>query len=349
MRFITTTLFVMLAAAVAACSPAANRQPSQGSDPAAQIGDRTVTLQELDDRWRADNPTQHADVVQSMYNGRRSALEGIVADALLADAAKQRGVSPDAFEEAELSQRSAPVTDADVTTFYQSNLSQMQGRPLEEMAPLIRDYLREQREAGARQALIADLRSAGPPVRVMFDAPRHEVAVHPSDPAMGSPSAAVTLVEFSDFQCPFCQRVAPTLKRIVETYGDRVRVVWKDFPLTQIHPQAFNAAEAAHCAGDGGRYWDYHDRLFANPQALQPEDLRQYAREVGLDAEAFDVCLRSSKYADRVRAGLEQGTRLGVNSTPTVYINGRLLSGAQPYEVFAAVIDEELSRLGQNR
>jgi protein-disulfide isomerase len=343
-----TTSWLLVAGVVAACSPSVHRQPSQGSDPAAQIGERTVTLQELDDRWRADNPAQHAEVVQSMYNGRRSALEGILADALLADAAKRRGLSTDAFEEVELTQRSAPVTDADITTFYQSNLSQMQGRSLEEMAPLIRDYLQEQRHAGARQALLAELRSAGPPVRVMLDAPRHEVVVDASDPALGSSSAAVTLVEFSDFQCPFCQRVAPTLKRVVDTYGDRVRVVWKDFPLTQIHPQAFMAAEAAHCAGDGGRYWEYHDLLFANQQALQPDDLRRYARELGLDVAAFDACLSSSRHTERVRNGIAQGTRLGVNSTPTVYVNGRLLSGAQPYEIFAAVIDEELSRLGQS-
>jgi protein-disulfide isomerase len=178
----------------------------------------------------------------------------------------------------------------------------------------------------------------------MIDAPRHEVAVAAADPVLGSTAAPVTIVEFSDFQCPFCQSVAPTLKRVRETYGDKVRIVWKDYPLTQIHPQAFKAGEAAHCAGEQGKYWEYHDRLFANQQALQADSLKKYAADLGLDTAKFNACVDTSKYGDRVREGVAQGSRLGVNSTPTVYINGRMLSGAQPYEAFVAIIDEELSR-----
>jgi protein-disulfide isomerase len=212
------------------------------------------------------------------------------------------------------------------------------------MGPAINRYLTEQQRASARESLIADLRKAGPPVRILFDAPRREVSIAATDPALGRASAPVTLIEFSDFQCPFCQRVAPTLKRLRETYGDKVRIVWKDFPLTQIHPQAFKAGEAAHCAGDQGKYWEYHDRLFANQQALQPEELKKHATDLGLDGAAFATCLDSSKYGERVRDGVAEGTRLGVNSTPTIYVNGRQLSGAQPYETFVAVIDEELAR-----
>jgi protein-disulfide isomerase len=179
---------------------------------------------------------------------------------------------------------------------------------------------------------------------VSLDAPRMTVALAATDPAVGPASAPVTIVEFSDFQCPFCQRVEPTLKRLRQTYGDKLRIVWKDFPLTQIHPQAFKAGEAGHCAGDQGKYWEYHDRLFANQQALQPADLKKHATDLGLDGAAFGSCLDSSKYGERVRDGVSQGTALGVNSTPTVFINGRRLSGAQPLEVFVATIDEELSR-----
>ena len=157
-----------------------------------------------------------------------------------------------------------------------------------------------------------------------------------TDPAVGPATAPVTLVEFSDFQCPFCQRVEPTLKQLRAKYGDKLRIVWKDFPLTQIHPQAFKAGEAGHCAGDQGKYWEYHDRLFENQQALQPADLKKHATDLGLDAAAFASCLDSSKYGERVRDGVSLGTSLGVNSTPTVFINGRRLSGAQPLEVFVA-------------
>jgi protein-disulfide isomerase len=253
-------------------------------------------------------------------------------------------MSAEDYEAAELKARMKPVGEADVVTFYQSNINQMQGRSLEVMAPAIRRYLQDQSSETARASLIADLRKSGPEVRVLFDAPRHTVEVTADDPSIGSASAPVTLVEFSDFQCPFCQRVAPTLKQVKQTYGDKVRIVWKDFPLTQIHPQAFKAGEAAHCAADQGKFWEYHDRLFANQQQLMPADLKKHATDLGLDSKAFDSCLDSSKYGERVRDGVAEGSRLGVNSTPMIYINGRALSGAQPYEVFASVIDEELSK-----
>lgn len=342
MRLMRKTLFLTGALTLLACSPAPAQQT--GSDVAARFGDRTITLKELDDKWRADDPAAHAEATQKLYDGRRNALEEIVADSLIAEAAKGKGLSPDAYVEAEIGRRAKPVTDAEVVAFYQANISQMQGRPLDAMAPAINRYLQEQQRQTARQALVADLRKAAPPLRVVLDAPRYEVAVSASDPSLGNPSAPVTIVEFSDFQCPFCQRVAPTLKRVRETYGDKVRIVWKDFPLTQIHPEAFKAGEAAHCAGEQGKFWEYHDRLFANQQALQPESLKKHAADLGLDASRFNACVDSAKYGDRVSEGVAQGSRLGVNSTPTVYINGRLLSGAHPYETFAGIIDEELSR-----
>jgi protein-disulfide isomerase len=249
-----------------------------------------------------------------------------------------------AHEERVLGEAVKPVTDTDVAMFYQANIAQMQGQPLSAMAPAITRYLTQQQEDEARLALINELRKTGPTVRVLMEAPRFEVALADTDPSLGNAKAPVTLIEFSDFQCPFCLRVAPTLKKIRQTYGDKVRIVWKDFPLTQIHPEAFKAGEAAHCAGEQGKFWEYHDRLFANQQALQPDSLKKYAADAGLDAAKFNACVDTSKYGDRVRDGVAQGTRLGVNSTPTLYVNGRMMSGAQPYEAIAAVIDEELAR-----
>jgi protein-disulfide isomerase len=333
--------FLTIAATLLACSSAAQQT---GSETAARFGDRTITVKEVDDKWRADDPAAHAEAIQKVYDGRRNAIETLVADSLIAEAAKGKGLSPDAFVEAEVGRRAKPLTDAEVVSFYQANQSQMQGRSLDMMAPVIARYLEEQRRTEARQALVAELRKGAPALRVMIDAPRAEVALAATDPALGSTSAPVTIVEFSDFQCPFCQRVAPTLKKVRETYGDKVRIVWKDYPLTQIHPQAFKAGEAAHCAGEQGKFWEYHDRLFANQQALELADLKKYATDLGMDAAKFNACVDTAKFGDRVRTGVEQGNRLGVNSTPTLYVNGRMLSGAQPYEAFVAVIDEELSR-----
>jgi protein-disulfide isomerase len=129
-----------------------------------------------------------------------------------------------------------------------------------------------------------------------------------------------------------------------QTYGDRVRVVWKDFPLIRIHPQAAKAAEAAHCAEEQGKFWPYHDLLFANQNALMVDDLKNHAQQMALDASRFNACLDSSKYAARVQEGLNAGTALGVSSTPTLFVNGRVMPGAYPFEELAAVVDEELQR-----
>ena len=340
MHTMRNIFFLTAVVSLFACSAA----PAQQPETAARIGNRTVTTKDLDERWRADDPAAQAEATQKIYDGRRAALDAIIADQLLTEAAKKKGMTAAAFELEELGKRTKPVSDGEVVAFYQANANQMQGRPLEVMGPAISRYLTEQQRDNARRELIAELRKAGPEVRILIDAPRREVAIEASDPSLGRASAPVTLIEFSDFQCPFCQRVEPTLKKIRETYGDKLRIVWKDFPLTQIHPQAFKAGEAAHCAGDQGKYWEYHDRLFVNQQQLQPEDLKKHAAEIGLEASAFGTCLDSSKYGERVRNGVAEGTRLGVNSTPTIYVNGRMLSGAQPYEVFVSVIDEELSR-----
>ena len=340
-NFMKKALFLAAILSLFACSSA----PAQsGSEVAAKVGSRSITTKELDDRWSKDDPVNQAETTQKLYDGRRAALDAIIADTVIADAAKAKGMTPEAFETAELAKRGKPVTDADVTAFYQQNVNQMQGRSLEVMSPAINRFLTEQHREEARQALITELRKSGPTVAMMFDAPRRHVEIEATDPAVGDKSAPITLIEFADFQCPYCGRVAPTIKRVQEKYGDKVRLVWKDFPLTQIHPQAFKAGEAAHCAGDQGKYWEYHDRLFANQQSLMPDDLKKHAEAIGLDAGKFAACLDTSKYGERVRDGVAQGTRLGVNSTPMFYVNGRILSGAQPYEAFVAVIDEELSK-----
>ena len=337
---ITTALLLLLA-----CSaPAQQPPPATGAETAARIGTRAVTMKEIEDRWRESNPVEHAQATQAIYDGRKAALDSIVADMLIEQAAKTAGVNAEQYTQQEVAKRLKPVSEADVLAFFQQNQGQMQGRGVNVMAPAIRRFLDDQQRESARLALVAELRKGGPAVSLLFDAPRQPVAVAADDAALGPANAPVTLVEFSDFQCPFCQRISPTLKRIRETYGDKVRIVWKDFPLTSIHPEAFKAAEAGHCAREQGKFWEYHDRLFANQQALQPDALKAHAVALGLDAAAFNACLDSAKHSDRVQEQIGVGARLGINSTPAAFINGRQVTGAQPYEVFAAIIDEELAR-----
>ncbi len=159
----------------------------------------------------------------------------------------------------------------------------------------------------------------------------------------GSPKATVVIVEFSDFQCPFCRQVQPTLKNLLAKYEGRVSLAYRDFPLREIHPQAQSAAEAARCAGEQGQFWPYHDLLFAHPEKLNREGLVEHARSLKLDEKQFDSCLSSGKFKAQIEEDLQQGLRAGVNGTPGFFINGISLSGAQPQAIFDRFIQIELA------
>ena len=161
----------------------------------------------------------------------------------------------------------------------------------------------------------------------------------------GPETAPVTIIEFSEFQCPYCARFAPTLKKIEETYKDNVRIVWKHLPLP-IHKDAVGSAVAAEVAAKQGKFWEFHDRLFADQTKLGPEHLKQHARDLGLDMNRFETDLASSEHQKKVDADVAEAKALGILGTPGIFINGRFVQGAQRYEVFAKIIDEELSRRG---
>jgi protein-disulfide isomerase len=162
-------------------------------------------------------------------------------------------------------------------------------------------------------------------------------------PQKGPSDALVTIVEFSDFQCPFCSRVEPTLKQITDTYGKDVRVLWRNNPLP-FHDKAGAAAEAAMEAADEGKFWEYHDKLYANQQAIARENLEAYAKELGLNAAKFKAALDGNKHKASIDADQQLARTLGASGTPSFFINGRSLRGAQPFEAFKAVIDEELQK-----
>lgn len=166
------------------------------------------------------------------------------------------------------------------------------------------------------------------------------------DPQKGSSNAKVTIIEFSDFQCPFCGRAQTTVKQILETYGNDVRLVFRDFPLG-FHENAQKAAEAAECADDQGKFWEYHDLLFENQQALEIADLKDYAFDLDLSTRKFNDCLDSGKYEQEVKDDMDDGIAAGVRGTPAFFINGRSLVGAQPFKNFKKVIDEELMTVGR--
>jgi protein-disulfide isomerase len=167
------------------------------------------------------------------------------------------------------------------------------------------------------------------------------------DPARGPADAKVTIVEFSDFQCPFCKRyVDETLPLIASTYGDKVRYVFRNFPIEQLHPQATQAAQAAACAADQGKFWEYHDLLFRNQGALDVDSLKGYAGKLGLDQATFNSCVDSKKHAAEVQSDFDAGRTYDVTGTPTFFINGRKVVGAQSFATLQKIIDEELQKAG---
>ncbi len=169
--------------------------------------------------------------------------------------------------------------------------------------------------------------------------------VYTAKPIKGNPDAMVRIVEFSDFQCPACGAAAPTVKKIMEEYGDRVSLEYKHFPLTSIHAFAFNAAEASECANDQGKFWEMHDILFEKQESLSIGSLKDYAEQIGLDTEKFNNCLDSNAKAKYVTADFNEGIGKGVDSTPSFFVNGKKIESWK-YEIFAAALDAALAEAG---
>jgi len=232
------------------------------------------------------------------------------------------------------------VTPEQVQAFYEANKNRIQ-QPLEKIKEQITSYLQQQGQEERRQALLKELRLRYP-VTVALRAPKIEVATD-GKPSLGPDSAPVTIVEFSDFQCPYCRQSQDTLKRLMAAYEGKVKLVFRDFPLRNIHPQAQKAAEAAQCAAEQQKFWPYHDKLFA-AASLQPDELKKFAQELGLKLEQFTACLDSNKHAAAIDADIQAGRNVGVNATPTFFVNGYLLSGAATYERFKELVDAALEQ-----
>ena len=337
------------AAFLGACAEESAQAQAQASaanpdEVVAEVAGKKITLKDVDAKWEEFDAAERARVVQAMYQNRRNMIDVIVGDTLIENAARAAGQSVAAFVEQDSAKRLPAVGEKEIAQFYEQNKDRAQGRTLDQLRAEIKPFLEARRQAQARAMLVEELKAkSGHAVRVSLEPPRYTVPTAASDPVRGNASAPVTIIEFSDFQCPFCARVNPTLDRVRQTYGDRVKIVFKDYPLPN-HPQAPKAAEAARCAGEQGKFWEMHDAMFANQRALEVPSLKQTARAIGLNGAAFDSCLDSAKYEATVRSGSELGDKFGVNSTPTLYVNGRPIVGAMPFENFKQIIDEELAK-----
>jgi protein-disulfide isomerase len=284
------------------------------------------------------------DAEQRRHQTLEEETRKLVRERLLAARAEEQGITQDELLQTEVQSRVAAVTPAEIDAFYEANRARIGPATKDQVAPQIEQYLRQQRESQAYQEFITGLEEEH---EVAYEIGPYRVEIATAgEPARGPAEAPVTIVEFSDFECPFCSRVVPTLDQIQEHYGDRVRLVFKQFPLRSIHPNAQKAAEASLCAEEQGRFWELHDAMFADQRNLAVPALKAKAGEVGLDPAAFADCLDSGRYAEAVEEDLQEGSAIGISGTPAMVINGRLLSGAVPYEEIARVVDEELARQG---
>ena len=330
-------------ASVGASSGGSDRS---GEEVLAVVDGTSITLADLDSRIGGQLGQMDFQYRSQRYQLIEAALADMIQNRLLTEEAAARGVSVEELV-ASTTEGNVEVTDAQVEDWYQRNRSRVGGRSFEEVSSQIRTFLEDGERAQLVNALAKQLEADREvvyylePARVEFDLT--------GAPSAGPEDAAVTVVEFSDFECPFCARFFPTVNQIKEEYGDRVRFVYLQFPITNIHPNAFKAAEASLCAQEQGSFWEMHDLMFTEQSALGVPELKEKASRLGLDTEEFDACLDSGRQAERIRADMQQGAMAGVSGTPALFVNGvNLPGGAVPYEVVAAAIDRELRRAGSD-
>ena len=263
-------------------------------------------------------------------------VEGIVRDRLVIAEAEEAGLAPEVWREAEMERLQAELTDEDIDAFFTENEGRIRGGR-EELEAQVRVYLAQQR--------FVEFLEDGHEIEYLLDP--YRVEVDPATgPARGEAEAPVTIVEWSDFECPYCKRFLPTLEQLLEEYPTEVRLVFRHFPLHAIHPNAQTAAEAAVCAQDQGAFWELHDLMFEEQDALGADDLKDKAERAGLDAEAYAACMEAEDTPGRVEADRRAGVLAGVNGTPALFVNGRPLAGAVAYEDLAEVVEDELERAG---
>jgi protein-disulfide isomerase len=308
---------------------------------AATIGDEVISMADLE----KSTATELASLAEQRYRVLDRRLSQIISERLLAREATRRGVSLEALIHAEISSKIPPVTGDDVNAFIAQNRARLPQGNEPELKAKVADYLHRLQASQRTEAFVTTLR-AQTPVAVYLQAPDPvRVEVDPKIGfARGPASAPITIVEFTDFQCPYCKTVVDTLRQIVTQYADRVRWVFRDFPIAGLHPEAAIIHEAARCAGEQGKFWPYHDLVFERAPEGSPAALREFAAKVGADAAAFGQCLDGHKHRAAVAADIEAGTKLGVTGTPTFFINGQLLVGNQPLAEFQRVIERELAR-----
>ncbi|MCI0569225.1 MAG: thioredoxin domain-containing protein [Myxococcaceae bacterium] len=351
-RFLTQRVSPLALLLLSACHAQAVRPdaPPAGGTPSeavvATVGGEMISSETLDGALAAELRKLDLKYAQERYELRRARLEQLVSDRLLQAEARKRGVDVQALLKAEVEDTLRRPTEDEVKRVFEENAERLpEGSTLDTYRGQIEELLRRSARQERTGALLERLR-AEHYVRVRLSPPRTQVEA--AGPSQGPPDAKVTIVEFLDFECPYCVKAHGTLTQVMEKYAGKVRLVFRNYPLS-FHPNAQAAAEAALCAHEQGRFWELQEVLFQNHRALESEKLKGYAESVGLDARKLEECLRSSRPARQVEADVAAGNEAGVSGTPAYFINGVMLSGAQPLGAFERIIEQELELEGAER
>jgi protein-disulfide isomerase len=341
---VRSAVFVAAALTAAACSrsrgPVSAPPAPSAADPkqvVAEVNGKPIMRAELDHKAAESLMALR----QQEYDTLRQALDHMIDDSLMEKEAAARHLSREALLKAEVDDRVPTPDPAKVDAVYEQNKQRFKGQTRQQMAPDIARAVRQQDLNARRQAFAEELRKKAQ-VRVALEPPRARVAIPKGAPVLGPAQAPVTVVEFSDYQCPYCRRAQSVVDEIVGKYQGKIRLVVRDFPL-EGHPRAMPAARAAHCADEQGKFWDYHHALLTGAGDFSDDDFKGRAAALGLDPGKFESCLQSPRHDEAIKESIADGARIGVSGTPAFFINGRMLFGARPVEQFQEVIDAELA------
>jgi len=340
-RILAAVVLAALSCRGAAVAAAASVTPAAAPDSVfATIGTQTIGQAVVDARAAAS--LQRVRLEE--YEARLRALDAMIETEVLRREAEAKHTAPESLIAKEVDAKLPAATPAEIDTWWADARGQFPGKTKDQAQTQLVTAIQNDKRATARNDYVRGLRRKYG-VRVALEPPRVDVATA-NAPSLGPAKAPITIVEFSDFQCPYCSRAAQTVERVVQRYGDRVRLVYRDFPL-DIHPNAQIAARAAACARSQGKYWEMNRAMFADASKLAEPALIETAKGLGLDGDRFKSCLDAGDGTQSIQRDMADGTRYGVNATPTFFINGIMIVGARELRTFTDVIDDELERARQ--